>query len=146
MMQPDSRWGAGKSGWRHSTASAMPRGSVRRWLTILLLVFLPLQFSWAALSAHSHHLAAATAQDVGHHARQHKLAADREGSGDLTVAGDTDADSGACHAQGCAGAIFGAVPWSTVSASSGTRIGYQVRLPPPPPTSLPERPNWTDLA
>lgn len=140
MMQPDTSLGAGKSGWRHRTVSAMPRRNIRRWLTILLLLFLPLQFSWSAVSAYGQHEAAPTEQDVGRHHHPHKLAADQDGGGHM------DADSGACHAQGCAGAIFGSVPLSTLSASSDTHIGYQARVLPPPPTSLPERPNWADLA
>lgn len=145
MMQPDTSLGAGKSGWRHSTVSAMPRRNIRRWLTILLLVFLPLQFSSAAVSAYGQHETAPTEQDVGRHHHPHKLAADQDGGGQM-VASDMDADSGACHAQGCASAIFGSVPLSTLSASSDTHIGYLARLQPPPPTSLPERPNWADLA
>ena len=41
--------------------------AMRRWLAILLLVCLPLQFSWAAVADYCMHESGETADHVGHH-------------------------------------------------------------------------------
>ena len=43
---------------------------MRRWLSILLLVFLPFQFSWAAVAGYCQHEADAASQHFGHHEHQ----------------------------------------------------------------------------
>lgn len=146
-MRPGTRLGAAESRWRLRLVSAMP-DAMRRWLTIFLFVsLLPVQLSWAGVSASSQHATAPTAQDVRQHDHQHKVAADQGDRNDPTVAGDREVDSSSCHAQGCASAIVGAVYLSSaLSASSDAHIAYQIRVLPPPPPSLPERPNWADLA
>ena len=145
-MRPGTRLSATGPRWRLNLVSAMPN-AVRRWLTIFLFVsLLPVQLSWAGVSASSQHATAPTAQDVRQHDHQHKVAADQENHNDPTVAGDREVDSSSCHAQGCASAIVGVVYLSALSASSDTHIAYQSRVLPPPPPSLPERPNWADLA
>ncbi len=49
---------------------------MRRWLAIFLLVFIPLQFTWAAASAYSQHENWDAANHFGHHAHEHKMSAD----------------------------------------------------------------------
>jgi len=56
---------------------------MRRWLTILLLVLLPLQFSWAAAASYCQHDGDASTQHVGHHDHQHQVA-DSSTTGDDT--------------------------------------------------------------
>ena len=145
MMRPGTRFGAAAPRWRLRLVSAMP-DTMRRWLTLFLIVFLPLQLSWAGISASGQHETAATARDVRQHNHQHQVAADQGDHNDQTVASDMEVDSASCHAQGCASAIFGAVHLSALSASTDAHIAYQIRVLPPPPPSLPERPNWADLA
>ena len=108
---------------------------MRRWLTIFLLVFMPLQLSWAA-------------QHFGHHAHQHKADVDvdveRADNSSPKANGGIDADCGTCHA-GCSTAIFESVSMLTLGVASDLHTGRQFRISSHPP-SLPERPNWADLA
>ena len=46
--------------------------TMRRWLSILLLVFLPFQFSWAAVGTYCEHESGARAKHFGHHEHEHK--------------------------------------------------------------------------
>ena len=45
---------------------------MRRWLAVLLLMLLPLQFSWAAVASYCQHDADATPRHLGHHEHQHQ--------------------------------------------------------------------------
>ncbi len=117
---------------------------MRRWLAIFLLVFLPFQFSWAAVAGYCQHEADAASQHFGHHEHKHQADADHDGVPDSKLTGGIDNDCGTCHA-GCVVAIFGAfdlplttgvslaIPWSP-----GT-LGF-------PPFVQPDRPNWHSLA
>jgi len=44
---------------------------MRRWISILLLVMMPLQLGWAALGSFCQHESGEQAQHLGHHAHQH---------------------------------------------------------------------------
>ncbi|MDW5441515.1 hypothetical protein [Polaromonas sp. SM01] len=118
---------------------------MRRWLIVLLFVFVPLQLSWAAVSAYCQHETGSAAQHVGHHQHQHQADPDQGDSSKPTSTVGMDADCGACHAGGST-AIFGSAPLPALGVPSGARIAHQIRTSPPPPPSLPERPNWADLA
>ncbi|MBU0601652.1 MAG: hypothetical protein KKD25_04520 [Gammaproteobacteria bacterium] len=48
---------------------------MRRWLSILLLVFLPFQFTWAAAAGYCQHETGAAAQHFGHHDHKHQAVA-----------------------------------------------------------------------
>lgn len=45
---------------------------MRRWLSILLLVMLPFQFSWAAAASYCQHETGRLASHFGHHEHQHQ--------------------------------------------------------------------------
>lgn len=45
---------------------------MRRWLSLLLLIVLPLQSNWAALSAFCQHEQGIQANHIGHHLHQHE--------------------------------------------------------------------------
>jgi hypothetical protein len=45
---------------------------MRRWLSILLLVFMPFQFSWAAVATYCEHESDMRAQHFGHHEHKHQ--------------------------------------------------------------------------
>lgn len=117
---------------------------MRRWLTIFLLVFLPLQLSWAAGSVYCQHETGSAAQHFGHHEHQHTVDAERADNSSSKANGSIDADCGTCHA-GCSTAIFEPLSVLTVGVTSDMHTGHQFRTSSPPP-SLPERPNWADLA
>ncbi len=118
---------------------------MRRWLSILLLVFLPFQFSWAAVAGYCQHETGAAAQHFGHHDHQHQAAADQDGTPDAkTLGGGIDGDCVACHAS-CAAAIF-----STASLPASSSASFAIPWLPgnltAPPLAHPERPNWSVLA
>lgn len=118
---------------------------MRRWLTIFLLVFLPLQLSWAAGSVYCQHETGSSAKHFGHHGHRH-LGGDRDGSavddgGDAS--GTYHADCESCHLS--AGATLPA-PAVELAITPRERLRghhparYRSHTPPGP-----ERPDITDL-
>jgi len=118
---------------------------MRRWLSILLLVFLPLQFSWAAVGVYCQHETGTQASHFGHHDHQHQAAPDQKGGAVPDFSAGIDNDCSACHAGCCSLVFFGDAGFSLTGPASPTLTGYQFRLPAPPPYP-PERPNWVALA
>jgi cytochrome c553 len=120
---------------------------MRRLVTIFLLVLMPMQLSWAALSAYCPHETGLSVRQVDDHNHKHAplAAADQEDLSDPHASGSADADSGVCHA-GHGTALFGSRRQPAVSVSSETYTAYQIEVPSPPHLPLPERPNWADLA
>ncbi len=59
---------------------------MRRWLTVFLLILLPLQLSWAVAATYCAHEADPAASHVGHH--QHRHEADPAGPADVADAAD----------------------------------------------------------
>jgi hypothetical protein len=117
---------------------------MRRWLTILLLLFLPFQFSWAAVASYCQHETGTAAQHVGHHEHKHQVDANHDGVPDTSSTGSLDNDCGICHAS-CGVATFGDVATLLVS-----RVSFAIPWTPgnltSPPDTPPERPNWLILA
>jgi hypothetical protein len=75
---------------------------VRRWILVLLLAVLPLQFAQAAAAAYCAHEETVTSQHVGHHEHEHhEMAADAAGSNtadnDSRLPGAADPDCTYCH-------------------------------------------------
>jgi len=120
------------------------RVAMRRWLLIFLVVLLPMQLSWAAVASYCQHESGAAVQHLGHHEHQHKADAGRADSDNPKAVGANDADCGICHA-GCATVILEPVALLPVAVSLDTGSTHPVLISSPPP-SLPERPNWADLA
>jgi hypothetical protein len=119
---------------------------MRRWLTILLLVFLPFQFSWAAVAGYCQHETGVAAQHFGHHDHQHQTTADQEGAPDAnkTLGAGIDGDCVACHAS-CAAAVF-SMANLPASSSASLAIPWLPGNLTAPPLAHPERPNWSVLA
>ena len=116
---------------------------MRRWLSILFLLVLPLQFSWAAASAYCQHETGAAASHLGHHAHPHQAdsasTADGEGSG-------VAPDCSFCHALGCMtvpSADVGVVPASIVAVLPDGELRTWL---PAGLASEPERPKWSRSA
>ena len=63
---------------------------MRKWLAIVLLVFLPLQFSWAAVASYCQHETGAAAKHFGHHAHQHKAADGKDTGTTHLIDGELD--------------------------------------------------------
>ncbi len=80
---------------------------MRRWLTILLLFILPVQFAWSAAAAYCQHEEVTGMTHIGHHAHEHKAdggskskasgqhADDKSASKSGKLLGDNDC--GYCH-------------------------------------------------
>jgi hypothetical protein len=117
---------------------------MRKWLAILLLVFMPLQLTWAAMELYCQHESGAAAKHFGHHDHQHKTVDDTDASPDLNKYAGGDPDCAACHA-GCASVLADTVTISLVVDSTLDAADYAVRVIPPPFKRL-ERPQWRALA
>lgn len=128
---------------------------MRRFLAIVLLALLPLQFSWAAVAAYCGHEAPTEAAHFGHHEHQHHdgigAADDAEPVADAKAdpgadksPAAMDLDCGHCHGH-CS---VMPTPWASVLDALVTR-------PPRPAleeagaaraSARPERPQWRVLA
>jgi soluble P-type ATPase len=121
---------------------------MRRWLSILLLVFLPFQFSWAAVAGYCQHEtgAAITHSTSAIMTTSIRLRdADQDGTPDAkTLGGGIDGDCVACHAS-CAAAIFSMASLPASSSASFVIPWLPGNLT-TPPLAHPERPNWSVLA
>ena len=121
--------------------------AMRRWLTAMLLVLLPLQSFWAAAATYCAHEQGAASQHFGHHEhRHHGTAAKADGAeadARNALAGD-DLDCACCHLS-CAQPL--------VSAVSVPVVAPRERWAPTPPPwretvviLVIERPNWRRAA
>ncbi len=130
--------------------------TVRRFLVIVLLALLPLQFSWAAVASYCGHETPAQAAHFGHHDHQHAVAhpadltnqADPHDTADAPPGDDTagvlDLDCGHCH--GHCGVVFTGLPVlpavlpATLPQASLKEAGAACA------PARPERPQWRPLA
>lgn len=123
---------------------------MRRWFAIVLMLLLPLQFSWAAVANYCGHETSAVADHVGHHGH-----ASHDHGGKVAEMGDsakTDGssspasgiDCGHCHGY-CVGMfdlpsslqplLLGTAPPHLGAAPAAEHVPAQ-----------PERPQWASLA
>lgn len=120
---------------------------MRRWFAILLLAFLPLQFSWAAVAGYCGHESGAKAQHLGHHEHQHAGQADviaGDVPADSTAPTGSDFDCGHCHTSCCTLPSLAArpQPFATASHPVTPVDGALSTLAQTPP----ERPQWLRFA
>ena len=120
---------------------------MRRWLTLLLLVLLPLQFSWAAVASYCGHETGTQTQHLGHHDHHHADQADLNKAKDLgSSAAPTgnDFDCGHCHTPCCAmPALAYTPPPLAIASNQITQVEGIVRTFVQNP---PERPQWVRFA
>lgn len=130
--------------WQIKARSCYTVCPVRKWLVIFLLVFMPLQLSWAAVAGYCRHETGAAAKHFGHHDHQHKTADGKDASSDpaKTIGGDPDCSS--CHA-GCLSALPGVVTVASLAESSLHTADHGTHLTSPPFERL-DRPRWRALA
>ncbi|TAH43413.1 MAG: hypothetical protein EYC67_14780 [Betaproteobacteria bacterium] len=118
-----------------------------RWLAIVLLALLPLQFSWAAVAAYCGHEAGEQAQHLGHHEHQHVgHASSDEGSvpADQGAPAGFNFDCGHCHGNFAGMAVLADdIAPLTLASHRVAPVGSTVRSIPQSP---PERPQWLPLA
>lgn len=119
---------------------------MRRWLSILLLVLLPFQFTWAAAAAYCEHESSSQVQHFGHHVHKHAEGAHQaQGKKSSTAEkikakAGLDNDCGTCH-------LSAAKPVSTLRLAlpepaaeiviGASEKHFSTRAP-----DHPERPNW----
>ena len=117
---------------------------MRRWLTIFLLLILPMQLSWALGTTYCEHETGVAAQHFGHHEHQHTSDDEGSNSRTLNANGVADAHCSTCHAS-CATAIVDPKSLPAIAMSSDMHSSRHFRVSSHTP-SLPERPKWADLA
>lgn len=120
---------------------------MRRWVCILLLVFVPLHFSWAAAALpcgdHARDAQPQQFSDDGH-AHQHDASVvfDDEAGGPASAGHDGNCCDCLAH---CATALFPTAGMPSFDPVAHTTPWTQPGTPAPAP-SLPERPQWLVLA
>jgi len=118
--------------------------AMRSWLVVLLLVLMPLQFSWTAVGAFCQHERGSDASHAGHHAHEHRSQSDSDDATVQTAASVADADCGTCHA-GCTIAAPDAQADVGAMASASWDLGRSAQ-PRSAPFDVPERPQWHALS
>ena len=100
----------------HSLFSYTMCKPMRRYLLILLLFLLPLQFSWAVAGTYCAHEETPSAAHFGHHVHKHDKAEDGAKAESLKITADTDCDY--CHHV----PVSAMVPATPALAHSGLAI------------------------
>lgn len=118
--------------------------AMRSWLVVLLLVLMPLQFSWAAMGAFCQHERGSDASHAGHHAHEHRSQGDSDDATVQTAASVADADCGTCHA-GCSITAPDTQDGAGATASASWALGRSAQ-PRSAPFDVPERPQWHALS
>ena len=120
---------------------------MRRWLAILMLALLPLQFSWAAVAVYCGHESDPQAQHLGHHEHQHngQATADHDSApANQSAPAGFDFDCGHCHGT-CASMPAPADNLAPLTLVSHPVTSVEVSLR-SLAQSPPERPQWLPLA
>lgn len=120
---------------------------MRRWLSILLLITLTVQWTWAAAAVYCQHETGPNAGHIGHHQHEHKAAA-ADTDDAKTASQDAakvakllgDNDCGYCHlnaAKPLQAQAFAPMPVSKPASFDFAVTPLQSRYP-----ERLERPNW----
>ena len=122
---------------------------MRRWMSILLLVFMPFQFSWAAVGTYCEHEIGTRAQHFGHHEHKHEVKRRQAagGSGEASkgkVAGALDLAD--CHFHCQCTVDLPAVLVMPIVIGSHAPTEWAVADAIAPVPSRPERPQWVNHA
>ena len=118
---------------------------MRRWLSILLLVFMPFQFSWAAVGTYCEHESGTRAKHFGHHEHKHQQPAGESGEASkVKLAGALDVADCHFHCQ-CTVDLPSAL---VIPMVTGSRLltDWTMANAIAPVLPRPERPNWVDHA
>jgi len=114
---------------------------MRHWLAILLLVFLPFQFSWAAVGTYCEHESGPRALHFGHHEHEHRQVAGETGDGTMSQAGGA-LDVADCHFHGQCLADLPVPPVVPMVGGINQMTDWTGADTLPPVPSRPERPQW----
>jgi hypothetical protein len=117
---------------------------MKRFLAIILLALLPLQFSWAAVAGYCQHESEVTVNHPGHHSHDHQAADKHEPVKNSGSSTGVDHDCATCH-LGCSAALASDLTASMTATDRDHPFDYRFQ----PSRSLaerPERPQWPTLA
>ncbi len=118
---------------------------MHKCLAIFLLLFMPLQLTWAAANTYCQHESGAAAQHFGHHNHQHQAQDDKSATPDPAQKySGGDPDCTLCHA-GYAAALTDSATIILATDSSLDAADYLTRLT-APLFKRRERPQWPALA
>lgn len=118
---------------------------MRHWLAVLLLVFLPFQFSWAAVGTYCEHESGTKAQHFGHHEHEHRQLA-VESSEDSKSKPGAALDVADCHFH-CQCVVDLPASMITPMVSTSTQLtDWAAADLIAPVLSRPERPQWVGHA
>ena len=119
---------------------------MRRWLSILLLVLLPFQFTWGVAATYCEHETSSEVQHFGHHVHSHAEGA-HQAQGKKPSPGDKakskfglDSDCGTCHlsaAKPVSALNVSLADPATQVMSTNADLRFSSQAP-----DHPERPNW----
>ena len=126
--------------WNHP--SGYNPNQMKRLLVVVLLLTLPLHFSWALAAPYCQHESGKTVHHFGHHTHQHQASAQANGdAGHAPLI--VHADCSICHLS---------VPAAAVSVQSVSFVAPGSLAFADPPDALPsiflerlERPNWVTV-
>ena len=112
--------------------------TVRKFLVIFLLAWMPMQLTWAAVSVYCKHERAQSSQSAhpGHHEHEHVTPAD---SGMPADAATAHPDCSVCHTTTTLPAM-GAL--MDLAAATQSLLRFVASAFPVPPPGAPDRPNW----
>ncbi|MFZ5520671.1 MAG: cation efflux protein, CzcI family [Pseudomonadota bacterium] len=115
---------------------------MRRWLTLLLVLVLPIQFTWAVAAPYCQHEKAASVRHFGHHAHDHEATAStaEQKAGKPAGLAYVDHDCGFCHlgaAQPVPMQSIGLMLEAGADRHEATTRSWRTRDP-----DRLERPNW----
>lgn len=118
---------------------------MRRWLSILLLVFMPFQFSWAAVTTYCEHESGTRETHFGHHEHEHQQPAG-EPDAASNVKPDGALDVADCHFHCQCSADLPAALVMPMVVGNLPSTHWRVADAIAPVLSRPERPQWLDHA
>ena len=119
---------------------------MHRWLSILLLVVMPLQLNWAAVAAYCAHEASPSATHFGHHAHEHQAgvsAPEVDVEARAKVSAGAALDIADCHFHACGAVVLAVSIAMPVVIAAGAPIAGQAMSLNAPVLAQPERPQWT---
>lgn len=121
--------------------------TVRRWLTLFLVVFLPLQLATASVAAYCLHETGPSVDHIGHHQDANK-AASADAAADTNdgdnPAGKADVQCEYCHFACAQTLVAQLAAWTPVSSSVPIDT-LPIAFHSSDPSAL-DRPNWTASA
>ena len=118
---------------------------MRRWLSILLLVLMPFQFSWAAVGTYCEHESGTRSQHFGHHDHEHRQHAAESGEESKPKAGGV-LDVADCHFHCQYMADMPAAVVMPMTLGGSNLTDWAAGDVHAPVLARPERPQWVNHA